>query len=566
MQGGNVKVFQNGGKRGIRGQESRARPISAGGVARFFRVALYATCSLAVVAGLAGCATPAQKRLAAGEPTPGRIAALRLAGPPARVLLISVAGLEASDYLAADGFVPASGSDARMPRLAELAAEGVIGESARPPSPGSAYASIASLVTGRAPVRHGVVADVRLEKEGTKAVPFWDRRMLEGEALWDAAIGRGVMALGWPTTIGARIELLLPEAARTDRKQSWLDFMRGLTSPVLMRDLEEIASDSIKASKRDAASWPLADEKDAALTELACGVALSDRDPGLWLVRFTQTETSLRRAGRRSREHAAALRNVDAEIGSLIDCLDTAGRLETTALFVVGDVAYRSVHTRVDPNVSLVAKGLIGRDPRSSSGVRSWLAIVRSHGRSAYVYAKDASGAVEARKVLEREALRTRGFRIVPATELAEAGVDPQAWFGLEASPGFEIGNGLTRPTLRPANNRASPGALWYVDDPANAVGAAASRGLRGEPVGFVAWGRGIRARVRVPELDIVDVAPTIAALLGLRLEGAIDGTALFGILRAKIPPPPPGPKRLGVGRDGDVDGTLRDLGGGRGR
>ncbi|MBW2424918.1 MAG: hypothetical protein JRG86_11740, partial [Deltaproteobacteria bacterium] len=76
--------------------------------------------------------------------------------------------------------------------------------------------------------------------------------------------------------------------------------------------------------------------------------------------------------------------------------------------------------------------------------------------------------------------------------------------------------------------------------------------------------GRGIRAGVRVPELSLLDVTPTVAMLLGLRLDDEVDGAPVLGILRAAVPPPPPGPKRLGVGTGGDVDRTLRDLGGGR--
>jgi hypothetical protein len=78
--------------------------------------------------------------------------------------------------------------------------------------------------------------------------------------------------------------------------------------------------------------------------------------------------------------------------------------------------------------------------------------------------------------------------------------------------------------------------------------------------VGFVAWGRGIRNRVRIPTIELVDVAPTIAALLGLRLDDKIDGGVHDGLLRAEAPPPPPGPKRLGVGRGGSADEVLREM------
>jgi arylsulfatase A-like enzyme len=471
--------------------------------------------------------------------------------------MITVAGMVASDFLTADGYVASDGDRVRMPNVARLAREGVVGERALPPSPGSSYASHATLVTGLLPSRHGVVADTKIDLQGTSVTPFWESKQLVATALWDAAIGRGVMALGWPTTVGARIELILPEARPSEGGEPWLDFMRQISSPFLTNQLQVIADDALSTAKtglttrREPSSWPTPSEKDAAIAEIACYVALSDRDPGLWLIRLDQTENEMRVAGSGSADVAAALGRIDDEIGALVDCLEESEQLANSAIFVVGDVAYAPVHTRVDPNVALVARGLIGRDPRSAIGVRSWLAVTRSQGRSAYVYAKDAGNAVAARKVLEAEAARTGAFRVVPAAELAQTDVDPQAWFGLAAAPGFEIGDGLSKPTLRPAETRSSAGALRGTADLTNSVG-------------FVAWGRGIRRRVRLSQIDFVDIAPTISKLFGLRLDESIDGKPISGILRAATPPPPPGPKRLGIGADGDIDRTLRDMGGRR--
>ena len=484
--------------------------------------------------------------------------ALRVSGPPRRVLLITVAGLTATDFLNARGHAVAREDDALMPNLARLAREGAIGVRAQPPSPGSTYAAHASLATGLLPKRHGVIADQALDKEGKRTLPFWDNRLLRGTSLWDAAIGRGVVSLGWPTTTGARIELVVPDAVPSSGSgESWLAFLENRASPFLLKELKSIADEVFLGVKnipigkrRKPATWPTPAERDAAFAELTCRIVASERDPGLWLIRFNQTASDHLRFGFGSVEVAEALERVDSEIGRIEDCLSAAGQLRDTAIFVTGDVVYQGVHTRIDPNVALVRNGLIGRDPRSPMGVRSWLALSRSSGRSAYVYARDANDALKAREILEAEAERTGAFEVVPAAELARTGADPQAWFGLAAKPGFVIGNGLAKPAMRPSDVRGSAGAFPF-RDPDNLS------------VGVVAWGRGIRRQVRVPQLDLTDIAPTIAALLGLRLDTPLDGGVLVGILRAAVPAPPPGPKRLGVGNDGDVDRALRELGGG---
>ena len=246
------------------------------------------------------------------------------------------------------------------------------------------------------------------------------------------------------------------------------------------------------------------------------------------------------------------LASVDREIGRIVDCLDANGQLAETALFVIGDVAYQPVHTQVSPNIALVRRGLIGRDPRSSTGIRSWLAVVRSHGRSAYVYAKDGKNAVEARSLLEAEAKKTGAFAVVSAGDLAKAGADPQAWFGLIAAPGFVIGNEMVGPSMIPADLRGAAGGLREPGETSNSVG-------------FVAWGRGIRRQIRIPTFDLEDIAPTIARLIGLRLDEGVDGQPLVGLLRAAVPAPPPGPKRLGADPRGKPDQMIREFRKGRG-
>ncbi len=480
---------------------------------------------------------------------------MRSLGPPRRVFLITVAGLESSDYLDAWGHAFAEGERVRMPNLARLAREGVTGIDAYPPSPGATRTSHATLATGRLPVSHGVVADSTLDADGGRAVPYLDSRLIQGTSLWDAALGHGVLSLAWPTTAGARIELIVPEVISTG---SWLDSVRPRSSPMIFRELEAIAvedlmatSESSAVKKRDPATWPTPEEKDAALIEVICRIVDSERDPGLWLLRLEQTGGVHRAMGIGSQAVDNALGRVDEGLGTLVGCLEAGGQLDETAIFVVGDVAYHPVHSSVAPNVALVRAGLIGRDPRAATGVRSWLALARTHGRSAYVYARDSRNALEARRVLEVESETTGAFEVVSAKALADAGADPQAWFGLVAAPGFVIGGELTGAVIRPAASRGAAGVL-RLGQPADAS------------VGFVAWGRGIRNQVRLSTIELVDVAPTIAALLGLRLDEGVDGEAHVGLLRAEASPPPQGPKRLGGASGGGIDAALREMREGR--
>jgi arylsulfatase A-like enzyme len=400
-----------------------------------------------------------------------------------------------------------------MPTLSRMARVGVLAESLLPVAPASLYPAAASLVTGRHPDRHGIVSDRALGERGARDTPLRHASQLEGASLWQSAgeADLSVAALGWPSTLGADIDLLLPEIGTLRRGQSWVQALAGATTPWLFKRVTQEASRPAAAS----AGWPSSSERDALLVELACEIARSPAPPQLWLLHLDQTREALRRHGPDSEGARAAFGRVDARVARLLACFHEAGLLESSAVVLVGDGGSLPAHTQVDPNVALARAGLIRREGGAQSRIRSWSAVVRSNGGSAFVYALGETQAVEARRILVEEGGRTRAFRVVSAGELQSLRVDPQAWFGLEAEPGFTFGDGAAPPILRPADTRAVGGYLFP--------------GSRGD-AGLVAWGPGLRRGVRVPRMHQIDVAPTVAALLGIPLPEA-DGRPLVGIL-----------------------------------
>ena len=159
--------------------------------------------------------------------------------------------------------------------------------------------------------------------------------------------------------------------------------------------------------------------------------------------------------------------------------------------------------------------GLLTPD-QVGSNIVHWNAMVRSNGGSAFVYAREAEDAVLARHVLDEVAVRTGAFRIVSAEEMLRYGADPSAWFGLEGESGFIFGDASRGILVEPFSGRGGWGYL--PENPAM-------------DTGFVAWGPGFRRGVRLPRLRLVDVAPTLAPLLGVSLKG-VDGRMLVGVLR----------------------------------
>jgi hypothetical protein len=252
--------------------------------------------------------------------------------------------------------------------------------------------------------------------------------------------------------------------------------------------------------------------RDRVLTAVACDLLAAPQPPALLLLRLSGADAALLQLGPATPEFREALAREDAEVAALLSCVRRAGLAEQTAIVLAGDHGGLSVHTAIRANQPLEAAGLL---TATATGIARWSAIARSNGGSAFVYARETDDALDARRALEAAAASSRAFRVVPAEEMLRLGADPEAWFGLEARPGFVFEDVPGGPLLVPATVRGAAGYL--PDEPAMQAG-------------LVLAGRGIRAGVRVPEMDQTDLAATVATLLGLALEPP-DGRALLGLL-----------------------------------
>jgi hypothetical protein len=443
--------------------------------------------ALAAAAAFFACAgwAPAP-RLA---PLEGLLAESDADGPPAQLVLVSAAGLTPERYLA----------DAGMPTLAALAAAGVAAAGVEPVVPAAAYPTHATLVTGVAPAQHGVVADRLLGERGVRLARARHASGLRAPTLWQrvAEGGGAVAAFDWPTTLGAEIASLLPDVAPERAGESW--------QKLVARSASAWVAERVEAAPAEVAEPGAA--RDALLVDLACA-ALS-QSPRLVLLRLRGAEVALAAEGPRAASVEPAFAQLDWELARLVRCAGRSGRLAETAFVVVGDRALLTTHTAVRPNVWLRGEGLIGAQGR-------WTALARSNGGSAFVYASDARAALQARRRLEAAARETNAFRVVSAEEMIQRGADPEAWFGLEAEAGFAFEDDRLGAALAPARSRAAGGYLREGED---------------QRTGFVAFGRGVRRGLDVPSMSQLDVAPTLAALLGVKLEPTA-GRALVGLLR----------------------------------
>ena len=411
-------------------------------------------------------------------------------GMPATVVWVSVSGLTPDRYLR---------DDADMPWLGAIARVGVAAERVESITPSATYPVHATLMTGLGPDMHGIHADRRVGEHGVRKELHRHASLMRAVPLWQRVVEDGgvVVALDWPGTQGADIPVLLPDIGPgSGAGDAWNMTAAREGTP----ELASVVRAAATASRPGA-------ERDALVSRIACAALAAEPAPRLVLLRLRGAERSLAGSGPRSAAAGSAFEAVDGHLGDLLAC--SANVAGGVALIASGDVAYEPTHTMLRPNKVLSEAGLLERNA-------PWQALVRSNGGSAFVYADGERAALEARRALGKAARETGAFRVIGADEMIARSADPEAWFGLDAEPGFVFVDDGDGPLESPARMLGAGGGL--------------DAGLR-PTAGIVLWGRGVRSGVRVPVFSLLDAGPTAAALLGVSLDPA-KGRPRLGLLR----------------------------------
>jgi hypothetical protein len=173
---------------------------------------------------------------------------------------------------------------------------------------------------------------------------------------------------------------------------------------------------------------------------------------------------------------------------------------------------FSSISRNVNPNSLLRDAGFIDEE---GGKLKSWRALIRSSGGSGSVYVKDLNEIPRVRdSLLAGSAIDGElRYAILDRSQLDKLGYNPEAALALEPAEGWALTErlGPSTPTVR-GNHGQLP----------------TRPGLQ---TGFLAEGAGIRRGAVIERMGLIDIAPTVALLLGLEMKG-VDGVPLEALLR----------------------------------
>ncbi|HEY7289779.1 MAG TPA: ectonucleotide pyrophosphatase/phosphodiesterase [Vicinamibacterales bacterium] len=377
-----------------------------------------------------------------------------IAQPPdgRHVVIISIDGLKAATYTAP--------GPSKVPTLRRLASQGAFASGVVGVTPTVTYPSHTTLLTGVPPAVHGIYNNRVLDPEETSNGSwYWYARDIRVPTLTGAvkSLGLTTAAVNWPVTVGADVDLLVPEYAGVTRHPVWLELLRALSSPRHLLENYE--------SHTHALSWPMTDDDRAGIAEWIWRTYR----PHLLLLHIFETDDAQHEYGPDSPEALDAIERADARVGRLVSAIEATGLQDRTDVVVVSDHGFLPIRQQLNPNAAFRRAGLLDVD--GAGRIRSWDAYFYTAGGSGFVMLS-RPGDVALRDRVDRV---LRGLADDPANgiltiwsadDLHRRGADPRASFGIDMRDGFYTGAGhdalLTTPTSKGGHGFASERAALH--------------------------------------------------------------------------------------------------------
>jgi predicted AlkP superfamily pyrophosphatase or phosphodiesterase len=412
------------------------------------------------------------------------------------VVLISIDGMR-PDYITNPKACPAG-----FPTLRRFLTEGTYAEGVIGVLPTITYPSHTTLVTGVEPARHGIWGNTTFDPEWTNQSGwYWYAEDITADTLWDAASRKGLVtaSVGWPVTVGQRsIRYNIPEYWRAgnteDRK-----LQRALSTPEFY---DAVLPQLRSISLTDGAFLAT----DRAFAQAAI-FAIASKHAHFVTLHMGTLDEEQHAHSPFSPEACQTLIELDKQVG-LVEQAALAANPDAV-IAVVSDHGFVRTDHRVNLQVPFIQAGLI--TVSASNSVTAWKASVFPAGGTAAIVLHDPADKVTEQAV--RQLLHDLASNpangiatILEKPEIEKLGGFPNATFVVDLETDYQLGYATQGELVTPAPSTGMHGYLPSHPE------------MRSS---FFLRGKGIAAGRDLGVVDMRQIAPTLARILGLTLNDA---------------------------------------------
>lgn len=407
-----------------------------------------------------------------------------------------------------------------MPNFRKYLAGGCGVKKIRSVYPTITYPCHTTMITGVYPDKHRICGNLEFHPGQTENLPWlWDRSHNKWQQdLFTEAKKRGyhTASVFWPVTGNhPAIDDLIDEY--------WVQSSDDTPEAAFARmgsdqRMIEIIMKNAGNTKRF-----LHPKLDQFIVDCACDI-LRQYKPDILFLHPADVDWARHQYGVFNDQVLRTIENTDRYIGMLMEAAKEAGRGEINFV-LTSDHGQRNISKVVNPNVYLQEKGLIRLDLNGK--MKEWDAWCLSGGMSANIYLKNPDQKEQIKNIYhclqELKEQKDSGIeRIFTKEEVKEQEhLEGDFSFILEAKEGYSFGDKVDPPyetKLEPTDYRYGRATHGYLPQ-------------KGPQPTFWAKGPDFRENVILEEGNLVDEAPTLAALLGIDLPGT-DGRVMRELLR----------------------------------
>jgi predicted AlkP superfamily pyrophosphatase or phosphodiesterase len=433
-----------------------------------------------------------------------------VAGDDDRVaVLISVDGL-AHFYL--------DDPKADMPTIRQLAKEGTRADGMVGSLPTVTWPNHTTLVTGVHPGRHGVIGNNYFDRAEKKIVPlipdpiFNKDEIVKAPTVYDAAKAAGLRtaAIIWPASRGAKtLDWTVPDVFLDEVFQKY-------STPSLLKEFKEAGIPYEK--QQEWCKTGKGEDRDRMYVRMLNHV-LRTHKPNLALLHLVEVDHVEHAKGPQTPEAYAAVKFADDRVREVWDELKTTFPGRAT-LVVVSDHGFYPYRQQIQPNVQFRRAGLLEVKGTQITGGR-----VRavSQGGASFIYVLDAGDRSTVVQQIARQFQTMEGIQqVLTPADYAKYGLADPAKDArmpdlvLCAKSGYSFNDVAAGDVVVTPKTEAQKGTHGYAPDQA------------GMHATFVAWGAGVPIGGKLGLIDSRDVAPTLAALLGIKMKD-VEGKMVLG-------------------------------------
>lgn len=407
---------------------------------------------------------------------------------PGTVVVISIDGLPA--YALENDKLP-------IPTLRRLMKEGAWASRMTIVNPAVTWPNHTTLVTGADARKHGVLFNGLLMRDAVppKIEPWVEKeKWVRARTVYDAAYEAGLTTaqVDWVAIYNAKtITWQFPEKPDPDGPVEREMQAQGI---VTRQDVVDFLGKSNPA-------W-----RDQIWTAAAAHI-IRQHKPNLLLFHLLNLDSTHHAYGPGSTASYAAIAYADTRVQQILDALQAAGLKDSSTVLVVSDHGFKRVKRNIRAEAVLKQAG-IAADAIAEGGT----AMVYGRAPAQPPLAKVFDNIEGIERVVEPEDYGALGLPTPAQNKQA-----PDLL--LVAKDGYAFAGGSALPAVVDAPPGSGQHGYLNTDPEMDAI--------------FIAWGRGIRPGAHVDRIANIDVAPTIAALLGLKFTDA-EGRPLTGFLSSK--------------------------------